>query len=59
MIDVGINRVAGPDGATRLVGGAAFDELGHARAITLVPGGGGPMTIACLLSNTLKAAAKA
>ncbi len=53
VIDVGINRLA--DG--RLVGDVAFDEcVGHARAITPVPGGVGPMTIACLLENTLSAA---
>jgi methylenetetrahydrofolate dehydrogenase (NADP+) / methenyltetrahydrofolate cyclohydrolase len=53
VIDVGINR--GPDG--RLVGDVAFAEaVGHAGAITPVPGGVGPMTIACLLENTLDAA---
>ena len=52
VIDVGINRL---DGA--LVGDVAFDEVvGHARAITPVPGGVGPMTIACLLKNTLTSA---
>ena len=56
VIDVGINRVIDADGTSRLVGDAAFDELGHAAAITPVPGGVGPMTIACLLSNTLKVA---
>jgi len=56
VIDVGINRVVDPDGVSRLTGDAAFDELGHAGAITPVPGGVGPMTIACLLSNTLQAA---
>lgn len=56
VIDVGITRVVGDDGRTRLVGDAAFDELGHARAVTPVPGGVGPMTIACLLANTVKAA---
>ncbi len=60
VIDVGINRVdnraKGP-GATRLVGDVAFDEaLEVAGAITPVPGGVGPMTIACLLQNTLMAA---
>ncbi len=55
VIDVGINRVA--DG--RLVGDVAYDEcLGHAGAITPVPGGVGPMTIACLLENTLLAAGR-
>ena len=53
VIDVGINRL--PDG--RLVGDVAFAEaVGHAGAITPVPGGVGPMTIACLLENTLNAA---
>jgi len=53
VIDVGINR--GSDG--RLVGDVAFGEVvGHAGAITPVPGGVGPMTIACLLENTLQAA---
>ncbi len=52
VIDVGINRVAG-----RLVGDVAFAEaLGVAGRITPVPGGVGPMTIACLLRNTLDAA---
>ncbi len=54
VIDVGINRRA--DGS--LVGDVAFEEcLDHAGAITPVPGGVGPMTIACLLENTLAAAA--
>lgn len=53
VIDVGINRLA--DG--RLVGDVAFTEAAaHAGAITPVPGGVGPMTIACLLENTLEAA---
>ena len=53
VIDVGINRL--PDG--KLVGDVAYAEaLGHAGAITPVPGGVGPMTIACLLENTLEAA---
>ena len=52
VIDVGINRL--PDG--RLVGDVAYGEcLDHAGAITPVPGGVGPMTIACLLDNTLLA----
>jgi methylenetetrahydrofolate dehydrogenase (NADP+) / methenyltetrahydrofolate cyclohydrolase len=60
VIDVGINRIPnpakGPD-ATRVVGDVAFDEAAHiAGAITPVPGGVGPMTIACLLTNTVKAA---
>lgn len=57
VIDVGINRVAGPvEGKTRLVGDVAFAEAAEvAGAITPVPGGVGPMTIACLLLNTLTA----
>lgn len=57
VIDVGINRVDQADGDSKLVGDVAFDECqGIASAITPVPGGVGPMTIACLLQNTLKAA---
>lgn len=57
VIDVGINRVSADDGKSRLVGDVAFDEaLERASAITPVPGGVGPMTIACLLENTLRAA---
>ncbi|HEX7655925.1 MAG TPA: tetrahydrofolate dehydrogenase/cyclohydrolase catalytic domain-containing protein [Sphingomonas sp.] len=56
VIDVGITRVTDADSRTRLVGDTAFDELGHARAATPVPGGVGPMTIACLLANTVRAA---
>jgi methylenetetrahydrofolate dehydrogenase (NADP+)/methenyltetrahydrofolate cyclohydrolase len=57
VIDVGINRVAGNAGKSRLVGDVAFAEAqGIAGAITPVPGGVGPMTIACLLQNTLTAA---
>ena len=53
VIDVGINR----DAAGKLVGDVAFAEaVPHAGAITPVPGGVGPMTIACLLENTLEAA---
>ena len=56
VIDVGINRLDGEDGKTRLVGDVAFDEVSAvAGAITPVPGGVGPMTIACLLENTLTA----
>ena len=55
VIDVGINRLTEPDGKTRIVGDCITHELGHARAVTPVPGGVGPMTIACLLSNTLMA----
>jgi methylenetetrahydrofolate dehydrogenase (NADP+)/methenyltetrahydrofolate cyclohydrolase len=60
VIDVGINRVATADGKSRLVGDAAFDEIlpvaGH---ISPVPGGVGPMTVACLMFNTLQAARRA
>jgi methylenetetrahydrofolate dehydrogenase (NADP+)/methenyltetrahydrofolate cyclohydrolase len=57
VIDVGINRIAKPDGKTKLVGDVAYDEAAKvAGAITPVPGGIGPMTIACLLVNTLRAA---
>lgn len=57
VIDVGINRVDDGAGGTRLVGDVAFDEAcAVAGAITPVPGGVGPMTIAVLLRNTLVAA---
>lgn len=57
VIDVGINRIAAEDGKTRLVGDVAYGEaVAVAGAITPVPGGVGPMTIACLLENTLIAA---
>src|ERR1700759_5655441 len=57
VIDVGINRMPGADGKTRLVGDVAFAEaLNVAGAITPVPGGVGQMTVACLLVNTLRAA---
>ncbi len=60
VIDVGINRVAGPDGTARLVGDVHFDSAAAvAGAITPVPGGVGPMTIACLLANTLTATCRA
>ncbi len=60
VIDVGINRVPKESGpGTRLVGDVAFAEAADSAAhITPVPGGVGPMTIACLLENTLKAAAR-
>jgi methylenetetrahydrofolate dehydrogenase (NADP+)/methenyltetrahydrofolate cyclohydrolase len=60
VIDVGINRVddANAPRGYRLVGDVAFDEVaGKASAITPVPGGVGPMTIAMLMSNTVKACA--
>jgi len=56
LIDVGINRVEGSNGRKRLVGDAEFSSCSEvAGAITPVPGGVGPMTIACLLVNTLVA----
>jgi methylenetetrahydrofolate dehydrogenase (NADP+)/methenyltetrahydrofolate cyclohydrolase len=59
VIDVGINRVEGEGGKTRLVGDVAFEEAARvAGAITPVPGGVGPMTIACLLANTVTAACR-
>lgn len=56
VIDVGINRVATPDGKSRITGDLAPGVETRAAAMTPVPGGVGPMTIACLLSNTLDAA---
>jgi methylenetetrahydrofolate dehydrogenase (NADP+)/methenyltetrahydrofolate cyclohydrolase len=57
VIDVGINRVAAPEGKTKLVGDVDFAAAAKlARAITPVPGGVGAMTIACLMRNTLIAA---
>jgi len=57
VIDVGINRIATEDGKGRLVGDVDFaDAEPVAGAITPVPGGVGPMTIACLLKNTVEAA---
>ncbi|MEZ5648703.1 MAG: bifunctional methylenetetrahydrofolate dehydrogenase/methenyltetrahydrofolate cyclohydrolase FolD [Alphaproteobacteria bacterium] len=62
VIDVGINRIPAPEkgsGATRLMGDVTYSEaLAHAGAITPVPGGVGPMTIACLLRNTMVAACR-
>jgi len=59
VIDVGINRIATPDGKGKLVGDVAFAEAQRvAGALTPVPGGVGPMTIACLLRNTLVAACR-
>ena len=56
VIDVGINRIAGDGGKSRIVGDVAYAEAATiAGAITPVPGGVGPMTIACLLLNTLRA----
>ncbi len=60
VIDVGINRVTNDEGKSRLVGDVEFDlAVENAAHITPVPGGVGPMTIACLLSNTLKSASRA
>ncbi|MEM0988411.1 MAG: bifunctional methylenetetrahydrofolate dehydrogenase/methenyltetrahydrofolate cyclohydrolase [Pseudomonadota bacterium] len=64
VIDVGINRIPHPDpekaGKTKLVGDCHFDSCAAvAGAITPVPGGVGPMTIACLLANTLTACCRA
>jgi methylenetetrahydrofolate dehydrogenase (NADP+)/methenyltetrahydrofolate cyclohydrolase len=57
VIDVGINRVPGNGGKSRIVGDVAYAEaMQVAGAVTPVPGGVGPMTIACLLLNTLRAA---
>ena len=56
VIDVGINRIEKPEGGTRLVGDVDYASAAAvAGAITPVPGGVGPMTIACLLANTLTA----
>ncbi|MFT5656918.1 MAG: methylenetetrahydrofolate dehydrogenase (NADP+)/methenyltetrahydrofolate cyclohydrolase [Gammaproteobacteria bacterium] len=59
VIDVGINRIENTDGSTRLVGDVEFESASKvAGAITPVPGGVGPMTIACLLHNTLQQACR-
>jgi methylenetetrahydrofolate dehydrogenase (NADP+)/methenyltetrahydrofolate cyclohydrolase len=59
VIDVGINRVE-RDGKTRLIGDVDFDSVQEvAGAVTPVPGGVGPMTIACLLANTVTACCRA
>ena len=59
VLDVGINRVEAAEGKSRLVGDVAFEEARQvAGAITPVPGGIGPMTIACLLSNAMTAACR-
>ena len=60
VIDVGINRVEKPEGGTRLVGDVDYASAAEvAGGITPVPGGVGPMTIACLLANTLTACLRA
>ncbi len=59
VIDVGINRIEKEDGSTKLVGDVEFESASQvAGAITPVPGGEGPMTIACLLHNTLQQACR-
>jgi methylenetetrahydrofolate dehydrogenase (NADP+)/methenyltetrahydrofolate cyclohydrolase len=59
VIDVGINPVTMPDGSSRIVGDVDFTTVSRvAGAITPVPGGVGPMTIACLLRNTVIAACR-
>lgn len=59
VIDVGINRLPGAEGKTQIVGDVDFESARRvAGAITPVPGGVGPMTIACLLRNTLLAACR-
>ncbi len=59
VIDVGINRIENEDGTTRLVGDVEFASAAEvAGAITPVPGGVGPMTIACLLHNTMQQACR-
>jgi|TARA_B110000211_G_scaffold224782_1_gene276188 methylenetetrahydrofolate dehydrogenase (NADP+)/methenyltetrahydrofolate cyclohydrolase len=59
VIDVGINRIEKDDGTTKLVGDVEFSSASEvAGAITPVPGGVGPMTIACLLHNTLQQACR-
>jgi methylenetetrahydrofolate dehydrogenase (NADP+)/methenyltetrahydrofolate cyclohydrolase len=57
VIDVGINRIAGPDGSSKLVGDVDFEAVRQvAGSISPVPGGVGPLTVAMLLANTLLAA---
>jgi len=57
VIDVGINRVKQPDGSSKTVGDVQFDAVQPIAAhLTPVPGGVGPMTVAMLLKNTLRAA---
>jgi methylenetetrahydrofolate dehydrogenase (NADP+)/methenyltetrahydrofolate cyclohydrolase len=59
VIDVGINRIAGEGGKSRLAGDVDFASASQvAGAITPVPGGVGPMTIACLIRNTMVSAAR-
>jgi methylenetetrahydrofolate dehydrogenase (NADP+)/methenyltetrahydrofolate cyclohydrolase len=57
VVDVGVNRVKGPEGKMRTVGDVAFDQVAEiAGAISPVPGGVGPMTVAMLMRNTVDAA---
>lgn len=56
VIDVGINRIPADNGKSRIVGDVAAEAAQVAGALTPVPGGVGPMTIACLLANTVRAA---
>jgi methylenetetrahydrofolate dehydrogenase (NADP+)/methenyltetrahydrofolate cyclohydrolase len=59
VIDVGINRIPAGDGKTKLVGDVAFEEARSvAGYLTPVPGGVGPMTVACLMYNTLQEAGR-
>ena len=59
VIDVGISRVTAPDGTRRTVGDVAFDEVvAVASAVSPVPGGVGPLTVAMLLRNTVESAEK-
>jgi methylenetetrahydrofolate dehydrogenase (NADP+)/methenyltetrahydrofolate cyclohydrolase len=55
VVDVGINRIYTPEGKVKIVGDVADGVKDIVKAISLVPGGVGPLTIACLLRNTLKA----
>jgi 5,10-methylene-tetrahydrofolate dehydrogenase/methenyl tetrahydrofolate cyclohydrolase len=57
VIDVGVNRVQQPDGAWKTVGDVRFDEVARvARAVSPVPGGVGPMTVAMMMRNVVAAA---
>jgi len=57
VVDVGVNRVTGPDGKTRTVGDVAFDEVAEVAGwVSPVPGGVGPVTVAMLLRNVVEAA---
>lgn len=57
VIDIGVNRAVGTDGKEKLIGDCDFENISKkAKLITPVPGGVGPMTVACLMENTVKAA---